>query len=196
VTAPNGGESWLENSVQNITWTAADNVGVTSLTLEYSTNGGSSWLPIASGEANDGTYAWTVPSGVSSNDLVRITAFDAATNSAQDASNAVFSIIGPTGVPPSPTYSRVTFMPSKPNPFNASTTIGFGLPTATHVRIQLFTVDGRLVRTLADQTYPVGYNAVTWDGRSDVGRMLSSGLYFCRVEASGIRQTSRIALSH
>jgi PKD repeat protein len=60
---------------------------------------------IATGEANDGTYAWTVPNFNSSNCLVRTTAVDLAGNSASDVSNAVFTITSDNTPPAVMVYS-------------------------------------------------------------------------------------------
>jgi beta-lactamase superfamily II metal-dependent hydrolase len=96
VSAPNGAESWNVGSVHAIAWSASDNVGVTSVDLEYSTTGsGGAWTTIATGESNDGTYDWTVPNAPSTNTFVRVIAHDAAANSASDVSNAAFSIVVP-----------------------------------------------------------------------------------------------------
>jgi hypothetical protein len=95
ITAPNGGEAYASGSTQSITWTAAtDNFGLatTPITLHYSTNSGTSWTQIATGEANDGTYSWSVPSISSTTVRVRVTALDAAGNSATSASAADFTV--------------------------------------------------------------------------------------------------------
>ncbi|HVP38627.1 MAG TPA: Ig-like domain-containing protein, partial [Candidatus Saccharimonadales bacterium] len=96
VTSPNGGETWAAGSSHNITWTATDNVGVTTVDLAYSLNGGSSWTNIATGQANSGTYAWPVPQSPSTQALVRVKAYDAALNMGSDVSNAVFTIADQT----------------------------------------------------------------------------------------------------
>lgn len=61
--SPNGGEVWEAGTVQSVTWSASAESGVDagSVDLEYSTDGGSTWLPIVSGAANDGSYPWYVP---------------------------------------------------------------------------------------------------------------------------------------
>lgn len=100
VLAPNGGESWAAGSVQTIQWSATDNVGVSSVTLSYSTSGPSGpFQTISAGEANDGSYSWTVPNLPSTNVFVKATAFDAASNSGEDLSDAPFTITAP---PPPP----------------------------------------------------------------------------------------------
>ncbi|MCK4224326.1 MAG: T9SS type A sorting domain-containing protein, partial [candidate division Zixibacteria bacterium] len=88
VTAPNGGENWCVDTTYNITWTYSciDNVQI-----EYSTNGGSTWMTIiASTPSVGGSYAWTVPNTPSSNCLVRIC--DAADNNPCDLSDNFFTI--------------------------------------------------------------------------------------------------------
>jgi hypothetical protein len=99
VTSPNGGESWAAGSVHNITWTATDNVAVTSVDILYSTDGGVTFTSIASGIANTGTYAWTVPNTPTTNGFVKVVAHDGSGNVGQDVSNAAFTISAPVGNP-------------------------------------------------------------------------------------------------
>src|SRR5439155_6298216 len=103
VMSPNGGEILSVGSSFPITWSASDNVGVSTIDLAYSTDGGATYPNvIATGLANTGSYAWTVPNTPSSTARVRATAHDVACSSAQDASDANFAIgdvvaaVGPT----------------------------------------------------------------------------------------------------
>jgi FlgD Ig-like domain/Ser-Thr-rich glycosyl-phosphatidyl-inositol-anchored membrane family len=91
VTAPNGGELWLVGTSHSITWTASDNVGVTSVDIAWSTDGGATYPNvIATGVANTGSYSWS-PTIATASARVRVTAHDAASNSTADASNANFA---------------------------------------------------------------------------------------------------------
>ncbi len=92
VTSPNGGQSWIEGTVHNITWTTTGTVA--NVKLQYSTNNGGNWTTIVSSTANTGTYAWIVPSTLSVNCLVLISG--APSGIPTDASNAVFAIIAGT----------------------------------------------------------------------------------------------------
>jgi len=97
LTAPNGGEFWAVGSSQTITWSATDNVGVANVDLEYSTDGGATYPNvIATGVANTGSFAWTVPGPPTSTARVRVTAHDTGCSSASDASDANFTIGQPT----------------------------------------------------------------------------------------------------
>ncbi|MCC6649833.1 MAG: hypothetical protein IT348_01635, partial [Candidatus Eisenbacteria bacterium] len=93
VSAPNGAEFWAVGSTHAITWTATDNVSVTDVDLAYSTDGGATYPnAIATGIANSGSFAWTIPAVASSQVRVRVTAHDPAGNAGADASDADFTI--------------------------------------------------------------------------------------------------------
>jgi hypothetical protein len=93
LTAPNGGQFWAVGSPQTVTWTATDDVGVASVDLAYSTDGGATYPDtIATGVANSGSHGWTVPNLLSATVRVRVTAHDLNGNSAEDGSDADFTI--------------------------------------------------------------------------------------------------------
>jgi hypothetical protein len=75
------------------------------------------------------------------------------------------------------------FHPGFPNPFHTSTSISYSLPRREHVRIQVYDVNGRLVRSLVDEERGAKAHVATWDGRDSQGREVSSGVYFVRFEA-------------
>ena len=53
------------------------------------------------------------------------------------------------------------------------------------MRVAVYDLQGRLVRTLSDQAQAAGRHTLTWHGDGNDGRALSSGVYLCRVEAEG-----------
>ncbi|HSG29094.1 MAG TPA: alpha-amylase family glycosyl hydrolase [Candidatus Krumholzibacterium sp.] len=81
-----------------------------------------------------------------------------------------------------------------PNPFNPSTTIRFRTTREGRVRLTIFDVSGRSVRTLVDRTLTEGVHEVRWDGRNDEGRTAASGVYFLRMEAGGDSDSRRLVL--
>jgi photosystem II stability/assembly factor-like uncharacterized protein len=68
-----------------------------------------------------------------------------------------------------------------PNPVRSGTAIRFALPSAQPVALELFDVQGRLVRSLATGLHPAGEHEITWDGRDAAGREVSAGVYFYRL---------------
>ncbi len=91
VISPTGNGVVSVGSLLGIGWNANDNVGVTSVDLHYSTDGGATWAIIAQGESNDGSFTWTVSNIASTSCVVRVTAHDAAGNSGAAESGA-FSV--------------------------------------------------------------------------------------------------------
>jgi V8-like Glu-specific endopeptidase len=130
VTSPNGGENWQVGSTQTITWTATDNVGVTSIDIKYSTNGGTTYpYTIATGISNTGSRSWTVPNTPSTTCKVKVIAHDAAGNTGEDASNSNFIIFKPSSeneVYLVPQHSSAGFCNTKEVQIWANTTDTFG----------------------------------------------------------------------
>ena len=90
-----------------------------------------------------------------------------------------FGVVGdPQNVSPVP--PGITFRTSHyPNPFNPSTTIKYSMPTAGHLKLNIYNVRGQLVRTLIDGVRPAGADQiVVWDGTDNLGASVSSGVYF------------------
>ena len=76
-----------------------------------------------------------------------------------------------------------------PNPFNPKTDISFSLRTAGNVRLNVYDLAGRKVKTLIDQTMPAGDHLVSFDGKG-----LPSAVYFMVLDAGGLRSTQRAML--
>ncbi len=91
-----------------------------------------------------------------------------------------------------PTLLRL--YPCRPNPFNPRTTIKYDLPVAGAVRLAVFDVAGRLVRTLVEDSMPQGSHEAVWDGRDSTGREVGSGSYLARLEFGGRVETVRMGL--
>lgn len=82
-----------------------------------------------------------------------------------------------------------------PNPFNPNTTIAFDLANAGTVRLEIFDVSGRRVRTLiAGESYPAGRHDVVWDGRNSRGESAASGVYLYRLSTENFVDTKRMVL--
>jgi len=97
--------------------------------------------------------------------------------------------------PPARAYVR-----NYPNPFNPTTTIEFGVPGAatsaasTPVRVEIFDVHGRLVRTLVDRRLAPGIGRAVWHGDDRHGARVATGAYVVRIDAGGARASRRIVL--
>jgi hypothetical protein len=90
VTSPNGGETWVVSETHDITWESENFYG-DNVDIEFTTDGGSSWMPIASNEPNDGVYPWLIPDSTSNQCKVKVS--DSEDGDPYDESDDVFSII-------------------------------------------------------------------------------------------------------
>ncbi len=72
-----------------------------------------------------------------------------------------------------------------PNPFNPTTTIRYGLPESAVISIKVYSLLGQEVITLEEGERHAGYHEVVWNGRNANGGQVSSGLFICRLVATG-----------
>jgi sugar lactone lactonase YvrE len=94
LTGPNGGENWAIGSLHAISWSSSN---VALVNIDYSTDGGSTWLAVAGNVAGSAqAYSWTIPATVTTQALVRVT--DASNALLTDQSNATFTISVPVAV--------------------------------------------------------------------------------------------------
>ncbi|MFN8586943.1 MAG: FlgD immunoglobulin-like domain containing protein [Candidatus Eisenbacteria bacterium] len=61
-------------------------------------------------------------------------------------------------------------------------TINFGVSGNDRVKVKLYDVTGRQIRTLADRSFAAGTHSLTWDGSDDSGNQVARGVYFARIE--------------
>jgi hypothetical protein len=97
ITSPNGGEQWRVNSIQQIKWTASDNIGVTRRIIAYTTNG-TTFNTISDDNSNAGVFLWQLPTDSANTAWVKITVYDARGNKVDAISAAPFKILSPTAI--------------------------------------------------------------------------------------------------
>ncbi|MFH1314665.1 MAG: M14 family zinc carboxypeptidase [Candidatus Eisenbacteria bacterium] len=78
-----------------------------------------------------------------------------------------------------------------PNPFGPATKISFSAVSREHVRLAIYEVRGRAVRTLIDHSVEPGLHEITWDGRDASGREMGPGIYFCRLTGAETERTHK-----
>ncbi|RME18843.1 MAG: T9SS C-terminal target domain-containing protein, partial [Candidatus Zixiibacteriota bacterium] len=81
-----------------------------------------------------------------------------------------------------------------PNPFNPTTTIEYSIPRRSRVVIDIFNVLGQSVRRLVDEKAEAGTHSVVWDGRTNGGRPVASGVYLYRITAGEFVRTRKMLL--
>ncbi|MBU8871179.1 MAG: T9SS type A sorting domain-containing protein [Gemmatimonadales bacterium] len=119
-------------------------------------------------------------------------------NGAGDIYGQNINLDGTLGGSPStvfdlPTSSQVA-MSVYPNPSNPGMTIRFDMGVSQAVSLNIYSVDGRLVRTLVDEVRSDGRHEEYWDGRGTDGLEVSAGVYFSRLEIGDFAETKHVAL--
>ena len=84
--------------------------------------------------------------------------------------------------------------PNYPNPFNPATLLPYHLPTATHVRLEVFNLLGQRVATVVDAERSAGAHTAQWTGTDAAGRAVGAGVYIYRLSGGGHTVSRRMVL--
>ncbi len=82
-----------------------------------------------------------------------------------------------------------------PNPFGSRTSIPFECPGDQHVRLEIFDLEGRCVRSILEGPLAAGSHLVAWDGRDEAARRVAPGVYFSRLVVGGESWTRRMVVT-
>ena len=119
------------------------------------------------------------------------------TNEASDHLPRVFDISISTGLgmknkPILP--SGIFLYPNHPNPFNTMTSIQFSVPIGIPVRLDIYDLLGREVRSLIDETMQAGDHEDFWDGKNNFNEPVETGIYFFQLRVGKMRQIRKMVL--
>ncbi len=81
-----------------------------------------------------------------------------------------------------------------PNPFNPKTIIKFQIPNSSDLKLIIFDILGREVKSLVNELQDAGYKEVIWDGNDKNGLSVSSGVYFYKIEAGTFTDIKKMVL--
>lgn len=95
---------------------------------------------------------------------------------------------------PVPNHLQTAITQVAPNPFNPATRVSFAVAEGGNVRIDVFTADGRLVRTLVNEPRPAGEFNVLWDGTDGQGGRTANGPYLLRLQSGTTVDTRKVML--
>jgi len=152
-------------------------------------------VTVAAGTADTVTFEdWTANSlGVFAVTCSTELAGDA--NPGNDAATGSVEVFPFTGIAEQGNLPRVFALDkASPSPFTGFTTIRYAVPRLTPATLSVYSATGALVRTLQDGTLKPGYYATVWNGRDAMGRLVPSGIYLYRLEATGYSATGKVLL--
>jgi hypothetical protein len=108
-----------------------------------------------------------------------------------------FALLTPgstTGGGESATPRELAFAAPRPNPARSAALLCFALPHAEPVRLAVYDMGGRLVRTVSEGRLEAGQYQLPFDLRDSGGRRVPNGLYFVRLKAGGRTLVRRLAI--
>ena len=79
-----------------------------------------------------------------------------------------------------------------PNPFNSITHIDYQVPIDNHINITIYDIMGREVKTLMDQVQIKGIYTIDWNGQSEYGEFVSTGVYFFQFTSNGFSDEKKM----
>jgi len=89
---------------------------------------------------------------------------------------------------------RFSLSQNYPNPFNPQTSIRYALPQDAQVRLIIYNILGKKVKTLVDEFQSAGYKTGWWDGKDEKGDQVASGVYFYRLEADKFSEVKKMMM--
>lgn len=81
-----------------------------------------------------------------------------------------------------------------PNPFNATTEIVFNTENTSNVTLDVYNVAGQKIKTLVDGQFSAGSHNVVWNGANEAGTVVSSGVYFYKLNIDNQSETRKMVL--
>ena len=84
--------------------------------------------------------------------------------------------------------------PNYPNPFNSNTIIRFDIPARDHISISIYNAVGQKIKTLLDEEKAAGCYEIRWDGRDELGKSISSGVYFLTLKTTTFACANKLIL--
>ncbi|MBT4957336.1 MAG: T9SS type A sorting domain-containing protein, partial [Candidatus Marinimicrobia bacterium] len=81
-----------------------------------------------------------------------------------------------------------------PNPFNPTTTLQYDLPEDAKVKIMIYDLMGRQVKTLVNNQQSAGFKSIIWGATNDLGQPVSAGMYLYRISAGDFHSVKKMIL--
>jgi len=158
--------------------------------IEVNYLSGDSWILL------DTSYMYSLEAGESNNISVPISS-TGLTNTTVNAELIFENNVGPDIIVPvtmivndslSVTVefiSEITQISNHPNPFNPRTTIEFSIQNNSLIELSIYNIKGQKIKTLTNKDYTKGNHSVIWNGDEEIGKPVSSGIYYYKLNVNG-----------
>ena len=187
---PVGGEDFEMGEVVIIEWKLRQYHGSSNWDLYFSSNGGSTWEPIALNLPQSKlTYNWTVPNIETNSGRVKVIQ-DNVVGMDYEGVSGDFFISTPTGIYEDGVNVNIfNLFDAYPNPFNPTTTIQYSIPSDGIVKLIVFNTIGEEVKELVNEFKSAGNYEIDFSADD-----LTSGIYFYRMQAVSFVETKKMIL--
>lgn len=101
---------------------------------------------------------------------------------------------GVAGQPDRTVSPKFSLRPAWPNPAVGSASISYSLPKSGYSKLAVYSVSGQLVRTLVNGNQAAGVHNISWDGKDQGGRRVSSGVYIYKLEAGSDKVSGKLIM--
>lgn len=105
-----------------------------------------------------------------------------------------FSKPSPTSVAAENIPQQYRLLNNYPNPFNPFTTIIFEIPKEEYISLQVFNINGELIKTISQGEFNGGRHEMNWDGKDEYGNQVVSGIYFYKMRAGHFEKVQRMIM--
>ena len=207
-----GGETWrktdsgTQENIYSIAFKNESEAWVsTNKGLRYTTNGGESWngVPMRYNQSqirhldfdeNDNGYAYTLHMEETG---VQGTYSNETGHSQPEGYNLLLTFKNDNSFVDSPietilTPQKIRLSQNYPNPFNNATKINYTISKSGKVTLKIFNLHGQLVKKLVDKSQKSGEHFTFWDGCTEKGTNVASGVYIYSLEANQKIQTKKM----
>jgi hypothetical protein len=197
LVTPAGGETLYSGQGLIAEWDKPDGTDVSHYDLYFSPDDGITWQQIASGLTSQSVMT-EVPGVATTAGRFMVWAFNGGTAVGYDTSDStvtihdsdVASVDDDEALP-----TQFALRSNDPNPFSRETVVRFDLPRDVMVTMDVFDIRGRRVKSMGSHHLPAGRYSIRWDATDDSGRDVSSGVYFCRIDAGEWKATQRMVMT-
>ena len=102
-----------------------------------------------------------------------------------------------SGIDPTSNFtSGFALYQNYPNPFNSTTLLPFRLPKHSSISLIIYDITGKeVIKLTYNQNYAAGEHKIAWNGTSQTGKEVSSGIYFYELRAGNFKQVKKMLLS-
>ncbi len=186
-------EQAIPNSVYNPTFSpiGGNYVGSIFVTIQTLTPDAAIYYTVNETDPTPQSYLYSDPILIDATTVIKARAYkDGCFPSV--VSTAVYTFNTP--VNDNITFPAALSCIANPNPFNPSTTITFNLPKAAKAALDIYNLKGQKICTLANDNFSKGEHSFRWNGKTDDGIAVPSGMYLYKLQGTGFEITHKLTL--